>query len=57
MPPGPAGGCRPKRNGSSPTRAGLEGADYAWGDEFRLAGVAMALTFEGSFPGLFTSED
>ena len=32
-PPGPAGACRPRRNGSTPPRGGLAGARFPWGDE------------------------
>src|SRR5262245_9844917 len=31
-------------------RAGLEGADYAWGDEFEPDGQIMANTWQGDFP-------
>lgn len=31
-------------------RGGLEGAEFAWGDEFRPDGKAMANTWEGRFP-------
>jgi formylglycine-generating enzyme required for sulfatase activity len=38
-------------------RGGLEGAEYAWGDEFRLGGKAMANIWEGEFPWQNTRED
>jgi formylglycine-generating enzyme len=31
-------------------RGGLEGAEYAWGDEFMPAGKPMANTWQGAFP-------
>ena len=31
-------------------RGGLDGADYAWGDEFMPGGLAMANTWHGEFP-------
>jgi formylglycine-generating enzyme required for sulfatase activity len=31
-------------------RGGLEGAEYAWGDELHPGGVPMANTFQGDFP-------
>ena len=31
-------------------RGGLEGAVYAWGDEFAPGGRMMANTWQGSFP-------
>jgi formylglycine-generating enzyme len=31
-------------------RGGLEGKEYAWGDELTPAGVAMANTWQGAFP-------
>jgi len=31
-------------------RGGLEGAEYAWGDEFEPGGVPRAKTFQGEFP-------
>ena len=31
-------------------RGGLEGADYAWGDEFTPSGKMMANTWQGEFP-------
>jgi formylglycine-generating enzyme len=36
-------------------RGGLDGADYAWGDELRPAGRIMANTWQGPFP--WRSED
>ena len=31
-------------------RGGLEGAEFAWGDEFTPGGVHMANTWQGDFP-------
>ena len=31
-------------------RGGLEGAEYAWGDEFMPKGKPMANTWQGEFP-------
>ena len=31
-------------------RGGLDGAEYAWGDEFTPAGKQMANTWQGAFP-------
>jgi len=36
-------------------RGGLDGAEYAWGDEFMPGGRAMANTWHGAFPYLRTS--
>ena len=33
-----------------PARGGLEGAEYAWGDEFAPGGKHMANTWQGEFP-------
>ena len=33
-------------------RGGLDGAEYAWGDEFAPAGRLMANTWQGDFPHL-----
>jgi formylglycine-generating enzyme required for sulfatase activity len=38
-------------------RAGLEGAEYAWGDEFTPNGVHMANTWQGEFPHQNLAED
>jgi hypothetical protein len=38
-------------------RAGLEGAAYAWGDEFRPGDRYLANTWQGEFPWQSTSED
>ena len=48
--PGPARSCRPRRSGSSPRAAGLEGAVFAWGDEHFPDGKAMANTLAGRVP-------
>lgn len=36
-------------------RGGLDGAEYAWGDEFKPAGRQMANTWQGDFPHLNTA--
>jgi formylglycine-generating enzyme required for sulfatase activity len=38
-------------------RGGLDGADYAWGEEFRPAGRHMANTWQGEFPWRNLAED
>jgi formylglycine-generating enzyme required for sulfatase activity len=38
-------------------RGGLEGAEYPWGDEFRLGGRHMANTWQGEFPWRNLYED
>jgi formylglycine-generating enzyme required for sulfatase activity len=38
-------------------RGGLEGKEYAWGDELAPAGVHLANTWQGLFPFANTSED
>ncbi|MBP2551748.1 formylglycine-generating enzyme required for sulfatase activity [Neorhizobium galegae] len=38
-------------------RGGLDGADYAWGDEFSPNGVHMANTWQGRFPWENLAED
>jgi len=38
-------------------RGGLDGAEYAWGDELAPGGVHMANTFQGDFPHRNTLED
>jgi formylglycine-generating enzyme len=38
-------------------RGGLDGADYAWGDEFMPAGRHMANTWQGTFPHRNLAED
>jgi formylglycine-generating enzyme required for sulfatase activity len=38
-------------------RGGLEGAEYAWGDEFLPGGRFMANTWQGQFPYQNTGED
>jgi len=38
-------------------RGGLAGKTYAWGDEFKPHGRAMANTFQGTFPVKDTGED
>jgi sulfatase modifying factor 1 len=38
-------------------RGGLDGADYAWGDEFSPAGRQMANTWQGEFPWQNLLED
>lgn len=38
-------------------RGGLDGADYAWGDELHPGGKRMAKTWEGSFPWLNTAPE
>lgn len=38
-------------------RGGLDGAEYAWGDELVPAGVHMANTWQGSFPFQNLAED
>lgn len=38
-------------------RGGLDGAVYAWGDEFTPGGTQMANTWQGQFPYHNTSED
>lgn len=40
--------CPPRPNGNSPR--GLEGAEYAWGDELTPDGRHMANTWQGIFP-------
>ncbi len=47
---GPARICRLKRNGNSAARGGLDGAEYAWGDEFTPNGEHRANTWQGNFP-------
>ena len=50
MPSGPARSCRPRPSGSLPRAAALEGAEFAWGDEFAPGGKQMANTWQGNFP-------
>ena len=50
MPDGPARSCRPRREWEFAARGGLDGADYAWGDEFTPGGMHMANTWQGEFP-------
>jgi sulfatase modifying factor 1 len=38
-------------------RGGLDGASYAWGDEFAVAGKQMANTWQGEFPWQNTMQD
>jgi uncharacterized membrane protein len=38
-------------------RGGLDGADYAWGDELTSSGVIMANTWQGEFPYVDKAED
>ncbi len=38
-------------------RGGLDGADYAWGDELQPAGRHLANTWQGAFPYEDTAED
>ena len=38
-------------------RGGLEGAEYAWGEEFRPGGTWRANTWQGPFPVIDTGED
>jgi formylglycine-generating enzyme required for sulfatase activity len=38
-------------------RGGLEGAEFAWGDEFTPNGVHMANTWQGEFPRQNLAED
>ena len=38
-------------------RGGLDGADYAWGDEFTPGGTHMANTWQGEFPWQNRAED
>ncbi len=38
-------------------RGGLEGADYAWGDEFTPGGKHLANTWQGTFPMQNLAED
>jgi formylglycine-generating enzyme required for sulfatase activity len=38
-------------------RGGLDGAEYAWGDNFLEAGKPMANTWHGAFPYLNTKDD
>ncbi len=38
-------------------RGGLDGAEYAWGEEFTPAGRLMANTWQGDFPHLNTAPD
>ena len=47
---GPARTCRPKREWEFAARGGLDGAEYAWGDEFTPGGRHMANTWQGDFP-------
>ena len=46
----PARTCRPKRSGSFAARGGLDGAEFAWGDELAPGGKHMANTWQGPFP-------
>ena len=41
--------CRARPSGSTP-RGGIEGAVFAWGDEFAPEGRMMANTWQGEFP-------
>ncbi len=47
---GPARSCRPKPKWEFAARGGLDGAEFAWGDEFTPGGQHMANTWQGSFP-------
>jgi sulfatase modifying factor 1 len=38
-------------------RGGLDGAEFAWGDEFAPGGVQMANTWQGEFPGQNLNQD
>ena len=38
-------------------RGGLDGAEFAWGDEFTPGGKHMANTWQGEFPRQNTNED
>ena len=38
-------------------RGGLDGAEYAWGDEFTPGGKHMANTWQGEFPRQNRNED
>ena len=38
-------------------RGGLDGAEYAWGDEFTPGGKQMANTWQGAFPHQNLAED
>ena len=42
--------CRRKQSGSCAARGGLDGAPYAWGDEFRPQDRHLANTWQGEFP-------
>ena len=48
-PAGRAGGCRPRRSGSTP-HAAARTTTYAWGDEPTPGGALMANTWQGRFP-------
>src|SRR5262249_10801676 len=46
---GPARRCRRKPNGNL-RRGGLDGAEFAWGEEFAPGGKHQANTWQGEFP-------
>ena len=48
---GPASGCRPKPNGSSPLAAGSAGKLYPWGNEFMPGATVDGEQSPGSLPG------
>ena len=41
---------RPKRSGSTPSRGGLVGQDFVWGEEMEPGGKPFANTWQGEFP-------
>ena len=57
MPHGRARRCRPRAEWEFAARGGLEGAEFAWGDEFAPGGRHMANTWQGQFPWQNLAED
>ena len=61
MPPpmrnGPARSCRREAEWEFAARGGLDGAEYAWGDELTPGGRHMANTWQGNFPHQNLNED
>jgi len=54
---GPARNCRRKPSGSFAARGGLDGAEFAWGDELAPGGKHMANTWQGEFRARNLNED
>ncbi len=54
---GRARSCRPRPNGSIAARGGLDGAEFAWGDDFKPGGQHRANTWQGNFPHENRCED